>query len=174
MRHADISVRVKTIVLPNVPAAKLLANPKTACFAPGANAGSWSDKELCTRVAASLRASNASWPERHLAVVAALMQKRYDAMVTAMEHLQMEPIIIEDLVKYGEDIGFDRGAVQARTRVYADLLGLRLGRSLTPNEHDMLAQRVVAMSNERLFELIQDVTPGALAEWFANPNANAQ
>jgi hypothetical protein len=48
-----------------------------------------------------------------------------------MEHVQLEPVIIEDLVKYGEDIGFDRGfdrgAAQERVRVYHDFFQDRLG-----------------------------------------------
>lgn len=175
MRHDDISVRVKTIVLPNVPAAKLLANPKTACFAAGANAGSWSDQELCMRVATSLRANNASWPERHLAVVAALMQNRYDAMVAAMEHMQMEPVIIEDLVKYGEDRGFDRGfdrgvdrgAAQERAR----MLTVRLGRPLTQNEHDVLARRIATTTTERFYDVMLNATPAALEAWLADRDA---
>lgn len=30
-------------------------------------------------------------------------------MVTAMEQANLEPVVIEDLVKLGEDRGFDRG-----------------------------------------------------------------
>ncbi len=183
MRHADISVRVKTIVLPNVPAGKLLANPKTACFAAGANAGSWSDRELCMRVAASLRATNATWPERHLAVVAAAMQKRYDAMVTAMEQMHMEPVIIEDLVKFGEDRGFDRGlsqglsqgydrgATQARVQLYVNLAEELLGRVLTPREHVALSQRVATANFKRLNEMLVRSSPQALEAWLADPNA---
>jgi hypothetical protein len=169
MRHADISVRVKTIVLPNVPAAKLLANPKTACFAAGANAGSWSDRDLCMRVAISLRENNASWPERHLAVVAALMQKRYDAMVTAMEHMQMEPVIIEDLVKYGEDRGFDRGAAHERVRMYDDMFEVRLGRPLTPSEHDMLSRSITTVTSKQLLDMMFNASPKTLEAWLADP-----
>ena len=162
MRHADISVRVKTIVLPNVPAAKLLANPKTACFAAGANAGGWSDQELCMRVAMSLRQADASWPERHVAVVAALAQKRYDAMVAAMENVHLEPVIIEDLVKYGEE----RGAAQVYRNLFAD----RLGRPLTPREHDTLAQRIAAVTTKRLHEVMFSASSAALEAWLADPN----
>jgi len=171
MRHVDISVHVKTIVLPNVRAAKLLAHPKTACFAAGANPGGWSDEELCRRVAASLRASDASWPERHVAVVAALVQNRYDAMVNAMEQLQMEPIIIEDLVKFGEDRGYvrgvDHGAAQERVR----MLGIRLGRPLTPTELDTLSGRIATMTTERFYDVALNGTPSALTAWLADPNA---
>ena len=71
-------------------------------------------------------------------------------MVTAMEHMQMEPVIIEDLVKYGEDRGFDRGfdrgAAHERVRMYDDMFEVRLGRPLTPSEHDMLSRSITAVT----------------------------
>jgi hypothetical protein len=99
----DITVKVTTIVLPEVPASCLLSDPATACFAAGSDAEGRSNEVLCTQVAAALRARGASWPERHMAVVAAAMQGRYGSMVTAMEQAKLEPVIIEDLVKFGED-----------------------------------------------------------------------
>jgi hypothetical protein len=60
-------------------------------------------------VAEALRAQNASWAERHMAVVAALMSERYKSMVSAMEQVNLEPVIIEDLVKFGEHRGLKRG-----------------------------------------------------------------
>ena len=105
MRVDDITVRVTTVVLHKVQASVLLAEPKTACFAAGAHKEGRSTAELCAEVAALLRARNASWPERHMAVVAAAMRGRYKAMVDAMEHASLEPVVIEDLVKFGEDRG---------------------------------------------------------------------
>jgi len=32
----------------------------------------------------------------------------HEAMVTAMERANLEPVVIEDLVKFGEDRGYDR------------------------------------------------------------------
>jgi hypothetical protein len=108
-----------------------------------------------------------------------------------MEHVQLEPVIIEDLVKYGEDIGFDRGfgqgidqgisqgisqgidrgAAQERVRVYHDFFQDRLGRPLTPNEHDTLARRITALTTKRLREVIFASSPAALEAWIADPNA---
>lgn len=171
MRHADISVRVKTIVLPNVPAEKLLAQPKTACFAAGANAGGWSDQELCLRVARVLRDRNASWPERHIAVVAALMQKRYNAMVTAMDQMHIEPVIIEDLVKFGEDRGFDRGFDRGMAMERVRMLEMRLGQEVSSDARDKLVVRVAKLSPLRFSELLFQLAHAELAAWLADPNA---
>jgi hypothetical protein len=110
----DITVKVTTIVLPEVPASSLLSDPATACFAAGSDAEGRSNEALCTQVASALRAREASWPERHMAVVAAAMRGRYESMVTAMEQASLEPVIIEDLVKFGEDRGYDRGYERGR------------------------------------------------------------
>jgi hypothetical protein len=117
----DITVKVTTVVLREVPASKLLATPATACFAAGADAEGRSDDELCREVAAALAARRASWPERHMAVVAAAMRGRYESMVTAMEQANLEPVIIEDLVKFGED----RGAVRTERSALRRVLKLR-------------------------------------------------
>jgi hypothetical protein len=107
-------VKVATIVLPEVPASSLLSDPATACFAAGSDAEGRSNEALCAQVASALRAREASWPERHMAVVAAAMRGRYESMVTAMEQASLEPVIIEDLVKFGEDRGYDRGYERGR------------------------------------------------------------
>jgi hypothetical protein len=60
-------------------------------------------------VAAGLRASGASFYQRHMAVVCAATQGRYRAMVNAMASEGLEPVIIEDLVKFGEDRGIEKG-----------------------------------------------------------------
>ena len=115
----DITVKVTTIVLPEVPASSLLSDPATACFAAGSAAEGRSNEALCAQVAATLRARGASWPERHMAVVAAAMRGRYESMVTAMEQANLEPVIIEDLVKFGEDRGEDRALRRMLRRVLA-------------------------------------------------------
>jgi hypothetical protein len=109
MRVDDITVKVTTVVLHKVKASVLLADPRTACFAAGAAKEDRSTAELCAKVADALRARNASWAERHMAVVAAAMRGRYKAMVDAMEHASLEPVVIEDLVKFGEHRGEKRG-----------------------------------------------------------------
>lgn len=110
----DITVRLTTIVLRDVGASRLFAHPATACFAGGANAEGLSDDELCARVALALRERKASWAERHMAVVAALSRGRYHAMVKAMEEANLEPVIIEDLVRFGEDRGRAEGRAEGR------------------------------------------------------------
>lgn len=171
--HADIRVRVKTIVLPDVPAARLLVEPSTACFATGANAGTWSDEELCMRVARVLAQRQASWAERHMAVVAARMVSayRYERMLAAMEQAHLEPVIIEDLVKIGEDIGFDRGYDRARTEAYARWFARSLGRALTDRERAMLAKHIETLGVDRVDEVFFSSTRDALAAWLADPAA---
>jgi hypothetical protein len=96
-----------------------------------------------------------------------------------MEHVQLEPVIIEDLVKYGEDIGFDRGfgqgidqgidrgAAQERVR----MLSMRLGRPLTQLERDLLVQRLATTTTERFYGVMFSATPEMLEAWIADPNA---
>jgi hypothetical protein len=171
----DIRVRVKTIVLPEVRAARLLADPTTACFAAGADRGTWSDAELCARVAASLAARRASWAERHMAVVAAAMRKRYESMVTAMEQANLEPVVIEDLVKFGEDRGygrgFDRGFDRGRAETMERLFARRLGRTLTDGERATVLQRLEALGEERLDDVVLTSGAAVLAAWLGDPAA---
>jgi hypothetical protein len=109
LRHGDIRVRVRHVLLPEVPAEQLLETPTTACFAAAADPGARSVRWLCRAVAAGLRASGASFYQRHMAVVCAATQGRYRAMVNAMASEGLEPVIIEDLVKFGEDRGLEKG-----------------------------------------------------------------
>jgi hypothetical protein len=112
----DITVKVTTVVLQKVPASVLLANPRAVCFAAGAHKEGRSTDELCALVAAALRAGTASWAERHMAVVAAAMRGRYRSMVSAMEQVNPEPVVIEDLVKFGEDRGLKKGLKRGEKR----------------------------------------------------------
>jgi len=96
-----------------------------ACFAAGSDAEGRPDDVLCAQVAAALRVREASWPERHMAVVAAAMRGRYESMVTAMEQANLEPVIIEDLVKFGEDRGEDRGQLKEARAALRRVLALR-------------------------------------------------
>ena len=121
----DITVKVTTIVLPDIPATWLLSNPATACYAAGSDAEGRSNEVLCTQVASALRAREASWPERHMAVVAAAMRGRYESMVTAMEQANLGPVIIEDLVKFGEDRGYERGRLEEERATLRRVLALR-------------------------------------------------
>jgi hypothetical protein len=105
----DITVKVTTVVLHKVKASVLLADPRTACFAAGASKEGLSTDDLCAHVAAALGERNASWAERHMAVVAAALRGRYKSMVRAMEQANLEPVVIEDLVRFGEDRGEKKG-----------------------------------------------------------------
>jgi len=158
-----ITVKVTTIVLPEVPASLLLADARTACFAAGANAEGRTDDELCADVAAALSARGASWAERHMAAVAAKVMKRYGSMVNAMEQANLEPVIIEDLVRIGEDRGCERMLVR--------LVARRLGRPLTGSERTTLVERQEALGEERLDDVLLSFGPEALAAWLADPTA---
>ena len=108
----DITVKVTSIVLEDVGASVLLADPRTACLAAGAEAEGRTNEELCVEVARVLAANNATFAECHMAAVAAVMRGRYDEMVMAMEATNLGPVMIEDLVKYGEDLGLAKGLEQ--------------------------------------------------------------
>jgi hypothetical protein len=105
----DITVKVTTVVLREVKASALLADPRTACFAAGADKEHRTTDELCAEVVAALKAAGASWAARHMAAIAAATRGRYKALVNAMEQANVEPVIIEDLVKFGEDRGLKKG-----------------------------------------------------------------
>jgi len=161
--HDDITVRVTSVVLPRVPVTTLLADPATACFAAVGAAEGVDDATLCARVVAALRAGPATYYQRHMAVIAAAMAGRYETMVAAMEHAQMEPVIIEDLVKFGEDRGEARGQLAVLTRLF----GRRLGRALTAAEVATLQQRLGAEGVERLSDVVLELDAAALAAWLS-------
>jgi len=46
-------------------------------------------------------------------------------MVTAMEQANLEPVIIEDLVKFGEDRGYERGREDEDRATLRRVLALR-------------------------------------------------
>lgn len=130
----DVRVSVTSVVLPRAPAAALLDDPLTACFAPGGRAGSLSADELCDRTAVVLRDGNATWEQWRMAAVVARLQGRYKEMVNATERARVEPVIIEDLVKIGEDIGYEKGLEhgreQGRTALLRTLLDILETRSI--------------------------------------------
>jgi hypothetical protein len=131
LRHGHITVEVEQIVLPDVLAERLLADARTASFAPGAAAGALSVEALCLRAAQLLQAAGAGWYRWHMAVVCAATQGRYDAMLRAMSTVGVERIVIEDLVKFGEDRGLEQGLqqglIQGEGRTLLKLLALRFG-----------------------------------------------
>jgi hypothetical protein len=167
--HGDITVRMTTVVLENVSAASLLADPETACFASGADAGAWTSAELCERVAAVMAAQRASYYQRHMAVVAAATRGRYADMVKAMGEHDMEPVIIEDLVRFGRDEGRDEGRAEGRREVFARIIARKLGRALTPDEELALARRVSRIDDE-----VFDLDAAGLAAWLAADDADVK
>ncbi len=149
--RGDVCVRVTQVVLAETPAEALLASPHTACFAPGADAGAMDDATLCARAAALLAAHRASWYQRHMAVVTALSKGRYDVMTRAMEAAGFEPLIIEDLVYFGEDRGLAKGEVKGEVKGLAkavlQVAALR-GLALT----DAQRERVAACADAAVLE----------------------
>jgi hypothetical protein len=109
-RH-NVTLRVHVVVLPEIPAEELLADPRTACFAACASTSDMSDEELCMRVATVLR-ERGTGRQFHMAVVAAATCGRYHEMIKAMEAAKIEPVVIEDLVEIGRDMGFDEGMAE--------------------------------------------------------------
>jgi hypothetical protein len=181
-----VTVRVTSVVVPEIPAELLLSNPRTACFAPAADPGDLSPEELCRRTMTILRDSGATWLERHMAVVAAMMQGRYKTMTKVLEELKMEPIIIEDFVKYGEDIGFKRGikkglrkgiregikeGIEKGLKPLLHLFERKLGRPLTNEENHLLRDRFGRLGPGRVGDVVLDLSSEALAAWLADPAA---
>jgi hypothetical protein len=104
-----VTVEVHTVVLPELPASPLLAHAGTVCFAAGADAEGRTDAELCRQVARALRRQNAGWQRLLLCAAVAAAAGRYDAMIQAMQEADLEPPIIEDLVRYGRERGRREG-----------------------------------------------------------------
>jgi hypothetical protein len=76
----------------------------------------------------------------------------------------MEPVIIEDLVKFGEDRG--------RMKTYVRQFGRRLGRALTDSERATVEQRLEALGEERLDDVVLSSGPETLAAWLGDPTAH--
>jgi hypothetical protein len=108
IRRGSTIVEVASVVLSEVKASRLLASAGTACFAPVADAEGWTEQELCGLVAQALKEQGAGFSMRYTAVALAAARGRYDAMIRAMTEMD-PPLIIEDLVLFGEDRGYARG-----------------------------------------------------------------
>lgn len=80
-----------------------------------------------------------------MAVVAAAMRGRYKPMVMAMEDANMEPVIIEDLVKFGEDRGMKRGLKKGLKKGIEEGMQVEERRSL----RRVLALRKIALSPQQ-------------------------
>ncbi len=166
-----ITVEVTTIILPRVPAEALLEPPTTACFAAGADAGGLSDRALCERVAEALVRGSASWYQRHMAVVAAAMVGRYDAMVTAMSDAGIEPVIIEDLVRFGEDRGLEKGLERGLEKGLVAVCERKLGRPLMEGERGLFRARLRDLSVEAVSGALVSLDATALVSWLRAPSA---
>jgi hypothetical protein len=111
--RGNVTLRVRVVVLPEIPAEDLLQDPNTACFAPCADSSQLSAEALCLEVARVLR-DHATGRELHMAVVAAAIRGRYNLMIKAMEAAKIEPVVIEDLVEIGRDMGLAEGVEKGR------------------------------------------------------------
>jgi hypothetical protein len=180
-----VTVRVTSVVVPEIPAELLLSNPRTACFAPAADPGDLSSEELCRRAMTILRDSGATLLERRMAVVASMMQGRYKTMTKVLEELNMEPIII-DFVKYGEDVGFKKGlkkgiregvkkgiekGIEKGLKPLLHLFERKLGRPLTNEENHLLRDRFGRLGPERVGDVVLDLSSEALGAWLSDPAA---
>jgi hypothetical protein len=85
-----------------------------------------------------------------------------------MEQANLESVIIEDLVKFGEDRGYDRGRKETYVRQFA----WRLGRALTDRESATVEHRLQVLGDERLIDMVLSSSPEALAAWLADPAAH--
>ena len=137
-----VDVEVTSVVLPEVPAELLLRSPRTSCFAPGAHAGSMTAAELCDATVRSLSGAEATERQWLLAAMLAATRGRYRAMVNAMQRAGVEPVIIEDLVRFGVDQGIERGRAEGRVEA---LLGIFRARGLTPT--DAQREHIVACTD---------------------------
>ena len=114
IRFGDVAVRIRARVLRAVSAEALLADRRTACFAAGADPGGRTPEELCSLVVEALARGGATWRQRQMALIAATVGGLYTTMARAMEAAGMEPVVIEDFVKFGEDRGLEQGLEQGR------------------------------------------------------------
>jgi len=142
-RHG-VRLQVTSLVLREIPAELLLSDARTVCFAAGADAGGRSDDQLCDAIVQRLQAAGAGQREFDIAAVLAATMGRYGAMVSAMQRAKVETVILEDLVHFGEDRGFERGVQegreqgreqgeqQARSLLLATLLDILGARALQP------------------------------------------
>jgi predicted transposase YdaD len=165
--RGNVTVKVHVVVLPEISAEKLLADPRTACFAPCAHASGMSVEELCARVARTLRAvrDRGTGRELHMAVVAAAVRQKYHQMIEAMEAAKVEPVVIEDLVEIGRDMGLETGraegietgraeGIEAARAMLLETIVVR-GLSITDAQRERI-------SRERLLERLREWHRGAL------------
>lgn len=141
IRRSSVTVEVASVVLSEVKASRLLAGAGTACFAAVADAEGWTEHELCVLVSKALREQGASFSLRYTAVSLAAARGRYGAMIRAMTEMD-PPLVIEDLVKFGEDRGYERGLNEGLERGLNEGGRAELRRAIV----DLLEARGIALS----------------------------
>jgi len=111
LSHGSIQVKITTAVLREVDAGALLARPETLCFAVGADDAGRGHEALCMEAVRGMRDAGASLRRFQFAaaVARAHSKARFSAMLAAMNAQGVESVIIEDLVKIGEEMGMERG-----------------------------------------------------------------
>ena len=143
-----VSVRVTSLVLSELSAELLLSRPETTCFAAAADAGGWSQAELCARVVEAL-GQGSTERERVLAIVLALATERYDAMIEAMKQAEMELPIIEDLVLFGEDRGRERGHAEGMAKGKAEGMAKGKAEGMAKGKAEGMAAAVLSFLQAR-------------------------
>ena len=177
--RGDLTLRVRSFVLPELDANLFLADDNTACFAAGCDRGAMTDEDLCGRVADALVRTQASWYRRHMAVVCAMTQGRYRVMVDAMEQRNLEPVIIEDLVKYGHDLGEAKGKIEGKLEGKAEgllplirLFERKIKQPLSSEARKTLQARLTTLGPDRLGDVALDLDGPALQAWLDDPQAS--
>jgi hypothetical protein len=167
--RAGVTVHVAPLVVPELPASLLLAHAQTACLAPAADAEGRSDAVLCDLVAQSLAENRATRTQKYMAVVAAATHGRYTEMVSAMQRHDLEPVIIEDLVRIGMDQGFERGIEQGLERGIEQ--GLERGRNEALEQvrqqlRDLLRARALECTPDEENRIDSETSLAKLLHWF--------
>jgi hypothetical protein len=139
IERKGIRIRISSLVLSQLPAASLLQSPRTACFAAGADAGRWTADELCRKVARVLKQQGASYHSWAMAMAMAATRKRGKAMVKAMKQEEVEPVILEDLVKIGEDWGIEKGRAEGFAEALATAYRSRFRKALPVKLREAIA-----------------------------------
>lgn len=156
--HADV------VVLCEVPVERLLSRAETACFALVGDLGALPLDEACDRVVAALAREGSDEHEKILAGMAATLTGRHAALVRAMERANMQPVIIEDLVDYGYDLGLQAVIERGMERAILELADARQLSVTDAERETILAQRDVETLRAWLRRM---VTAASVAEAIA-------
>lgn len=109
LAYGNVVVMIHSIVLTNTPASLLLVDPRTACFAAGADAGEMPERALCQHVAQALRDNNATYVEQQMALaLSARHQGRTKMLLQALGTEESEQDAVADLIELQQCIFRDR------------------------------------------------------------------